>query len=276
MRVVTLNLWGARPPLELRLAAIAAALRELVPDVVLLQEVRAADDLPNTAATLAGLVGEAYAHVFAPGTRGPAGTFGPGSSAGEEGVAILSRHPIAASQSVVLPEARADETRVLLSALIDAPVGRVWAHTTHLHWRLGDGVARERQVLAVDAAVRAIAADDPAPLQVIGGDFNAAPDCDEIRFMTGRHTLDGRRTYWQDAFHVACPEERGWTWAKRNPMTENLAWLERDRRIDYLFVRPERRDSSGHVVEARVVLDAPGVDGTWASDHFGVMADVWL
>jgi endonuclease/exonuclease/phosphatase family metal-dependent hydrolase len=137
-------------------------------------------------------------------------------------------------------------------------------------------VARERQVVAVDAATRAIAERDPKPLQVLGGDFNAAPDCDEIRFLRGRHTLEGRRTYWQDAFHTVAPDAPGWTWARRNPMTEHLAWLERDRRIDYLFVRQERRDTSGHVSAARVVLDEPAEDGTWPSDHFGVMADVWL
>jgi endonuclease/exonuclease/phosphatase family metal-dependent hydrolase len=276
VRLVTLNLWGARPPLDRRLEVIAARLRALAPDVVLLQEVRAAEDLPNTAATLAALVGPGYQHVFAAGTRGPAGTFGPGSTAGEEGVAILARHPIAASQSVPLPEARPDETRVLLSALIDAPAGRVWAHTTHLHWRLGDGVARERQVLALDTAIRAIADADGAPLQVLGGDFNAAPDCDEIRFLCGCHTLDGRRTYWQDAYRVVHPDGRGFTWARRNPMTEHLAFLPRDRRIDYLFVRPERRNTSGRVVAAEVILDEPASDGTWPSDHFGVMADVWV
>lgn len=276
MRFVTLNLWGTRPPVDRRLAVIAEGLRALVPDVVLLQEVRAGEDVPNTAATLAALVGPGYTHAFAAGTRGPAGTFGPGSTAGEEGVAILSRHPIVASQHVILPEARPDETRVLLSALIDAPSGRVWAHTTHLHWRLGDGVARERQVVALDAAIRAIAETDAGPLHVVGGDFNAAPDCDEIRFMRGRVTLEGRRTYWQDAYHVARPKDDGWTWARRNPMTEWLSWLELDRRIDYVFVRQERRNTTGRVIAAEVVLDAAAADGTWASDHFGVMADIWI
>jgi endonuclease/exonuclease/phosphatase family metal-dependent hydrolase len=277
LRFVTLNLWGARPPLARRLEVIAAGLRALVPDVVMLQEVRSDDELPNTAATLAGLLGKEWRHAFACGTRGPAGTFGAGSLPGEEGVAVLSRYAIGETRTTPLPEAREDETRVLLSVLVEAPGARVWAHTTHLHWRLIDGVAREKQVVAVDAAVRAVIAEEGAGesvLHVIGGDFNAAPDCDEIRFLTGRHTLEGKRAYWQDAFHVAHPEERGWTWARCNPMTESLAWLERDRRIDYVFVRPERRNGSGRVVDARVVLDVPGEDGTWPSDHFGVLADV--
>jgi endonuclease/exonuclease/phosphatase family metal-dependent hydrolase len=147
----------------------------------------------------------------------------------------------------------------------------VWCHTTHLHWRLTDGVAREKQVLAIDEAIRSLPGDDP---HMLGGDFNAAPDTDEIRFLCGKHTLAGRRTHWQDAYAVASPSMTGWTWARRNPSTEWLAWLDRDRRIDYLFVSTERADGRARVHEARVVLDRAGEDGVYPSDHFGVLAEV--
>jgi endonuclease/exonuclease/phosphatase family metal-dependent hydrolase len=267
VKVATLNLWGARPPLDRRLEVAAAGLAGA--DLVLLQEVRAAADLPNTAERLAALLGGWHV-AYACGTRGEAGTFGPGSSAGEEGVAVLAREPIVESRRVELPEARPDERRVLLSAR----VGPVWAHTTHLHWRLLDGVARERQVVALDAAIAAIRDEDAEPVHLLGGDLNAAPDCDEIRFLGGRHTLDGRRTYWQDAWRVVHGDAAGWTWARKNPMTAWLGFLELDRRIDYLFTRQERRDGRGRVLDARLILDAPAEDGTWASDHFGVMAEI--
>jgi endonuclease/exonuclease/phosphatase family metal-dependent hydrolase len=267
VRFATLNLWGTRPPLDRRLEVAAAGLAEA--DVVLLQEVRVAADIPNTAERLAALLGGWHV-AYAAGTRGEAGTFGPGSTAGEEGVAIIARDPILESRSVELPEAKPDERRVLLSARI----GPVWAHTTHLHWRLLDGVARERQVLAIDMAIAAIRDQDADPVHVLGGDFNAAPDCDEIRFLRGRHTLDGRRTYWQDAWRVVHGEQPGWTWTRKNPMTEWLKFLELDRRIDYLFTRQERRDGRGAIREARVILDTPSEDGVWASDHFGVVAEI--
>ena len=57
MRFVTLNLWGARAPLDRRLELAAAGLAAIAPDVVLLQEVRVAADIPNTAERLAGLLG---------------------------------------------------------------------------------------------------------------------------------------------------------------------------------------------------------------------------
>ncbi len=275
MRIVTFNLWGARAPLSRRLEVAAQALAALAPDAVLLQEVRCAPDLPNTAEQLAALLG-GWRTAYACAIRGEAGLFGPGSGPGEEGVAVITPHEIAEMRSRALPETRADEARIILSVLVATPATRFWAHTTHLHWRLADGVARERQVAALDAEIRAIGDSAGDVHHVLGGDLNAAPDCDEIRFLRGRHTLEGRRTYWQDAFLVARPDEPGFTWAKRNPMTEHLAFLERDRRIDYLFVRQERRDGRGRVVDARVVLDAPAADGTWPSDHFGVLAEIDL
>jgi endonuclease/exonuclease/phosphatase family metal-dependent hydrolase len=266
VRFATLNLWGTRPPLDRRLEAAARGLADA--DIVLLQEVRVDGDAPDTAGQLAALLG-GWHHAYVCATRGGPGTFGPGSSAGEEGLAVVSRQPIDETRSVVLPESRPEEQRILLSARI----GPVWAHTTHLHWRLLDGVARERQVLALDDAIAAIRDADPEPVHVLGGDLNAAPDCDEIRWLRGRCTLGGRRTYWQDAWLVARGDEPGWTWARRNPSTEWLRFLELDRRIDYLFTRQERRDGRGRVVDARVILDRPDGD-VWASDHFGLMAEI--
>src|SRR5262249_12046670 len=89
---------------------------------------------------------------------------------------------------------------------VDLGAARVWCHTTHLHWRLGDGLAREKQVVAADRAARERGGD--VHVHILGGDFNAAPDCDEIRFLAGRTTLAGVRTYWQGASaraRRACP-----------------------------------------------------------------------
>jgi endonuclease/exonuclease/phosphatase family metal-dependent hydrolase len=273
MRLVTLNLWGDRAPLEARLRAAARGLAALAPDVICLQEVRLGDGLANTAETLAGLLGGAWRASYGTATCGAAGVWGPGTGAGEEGLAILARHPLSAPQVTELPEARDDERRILLSARVDVGGVAVWCHTTHLHWRLHDGLAREAQAARVDEAARAAGGSGDA-VHLLAGDFNAAPDCDEIRFLRGRHTLAGRRAYWQDAWAARRPDERGWTWARRNPNTEWLKWLELDRRIDYVFVSPERRDGRGRIVDARVVLDAPDADGVWASDHLAVLADV--
>ena len=275
IRVVTLNLGGATEPLQARLEAAATGLAALNADVILLQEVRQTDCLPNTARTLAGMLSGTlleYGVEYACATAAPAGSFGPGSAAGEEGLAILSRHPLSDVKSVELPDARPTERRILFSARVSLHGTSVVCHTTHLHWRVSDGVARERQVMTIDEELR----KSPDDLHVLGGDFNAAPDTDEIRFLVGKHTLNGRRGDYRDGFARVNPGVRGETWARRNPSNVVHEWLELDRRIDYLFVSPEKRAGRGRVHDCRLVLDSPDVRGTWPSDHFGVMADVAL
>jgi endonuclease/exonuclease/phosphatase family metal-dependent hydrolase len=277
LRVVTLNAWGNHAPVAARLDATAQALRRLSPDVILLQEVSLGGEVPDTAKALAKRIGVGWRHAYARRTtEQPAAAALDGQRQPiEEGVAILSLHELGRTSVTDLPPLPSDDPRVLLSAAVHVPGqrGPIVCHTTHLHWRLAGGLARERQVVAVDEAARALG--PPETLHVLGGDFNAAPDTDEIRFLVGRHTLSSRRTYWQDAWAAHHLEERGWTWARRNPLSDALAWLERDRRIDYLFVSPQSPDGRGLVKSAQVVLDAPE-NGVWPSDHFGVMADIVL
>jgi endonuclease/exonuclease/phosphatase family metal-dependent hydrolase len=261
LRCLTLNLWGAEPPLERRMAVVAAGLRTLAPDVVALQEVREVPgQLANQAETLANAVG--LHHVFAPATP-----FG----GGEEGLAILSREPILEHSALELPHAQPTERRVLLSARISCGQGSVWVHTSHLNYRLTHGKQREDQVQAIEASMAVRTTDRP---QILMGDFNARPESDEIRWLRGMVTLGGRRTYLQDAWERLHPGERGWTWSRANPYTAKLAFLEPDRRIDYIFVSPMRGDGRGTIHDCRIVFDQPEADGVYASDHFGLCAVV--
>src|SRR5690242_11334967 len=107
----------------------------------------------------------------------------------------MSRVPLAEHHMLELPDARKGDVRILLSG----KVGDIWVHTTHLHYRLDDGVARERQVVAIDEAIR-VHRDNTSPPQILCGDFNATPDSDEIRFLRGLTTLAGKRTHFQDAW----------------------------------------------------------------------------
>ena len=263
LKVLTLNLWGEQPPLERRMALVVQGLAQLAPDVVGLQEVREVPGkLENQAATLARQGG--FGHVYVPTM--PWG-------GGHEGLAILSRHPIAEQAVLELPHSHAEERRLLLSARVDTPAGAVWVHTTHLNYRLHHGRQREDQVVALEAAVASREMDTP---QIILGDFNARPESDEIRWMSGLTTLAGRRVYYQDAWARLHPGEAGWTWAAANPYTAMLQFLEPDRRIDYVFVTPRRRDGRGAIHSCRIVLDQAASDGQYASDHYGLLAEVQI
>jgi endonuclease/exonuclease/phosphatase family metal-dependent hydrolase len=245
------------------MAAVARGLAEWAPDVVALQEVQERPaELPNQAASLAQATG--YRHVFAAATP---------LAAGQEGLALLVREEILEHADLELPHARTDERRILLSARIRHGQGSVWVHTTHLNYRLTHGQQREDQVLALEASIASRASDTP---QILMGDFNARPESDEIRWLCGLVTLGGRRTYFQDAWDRLHPGEAGWTWARANPGTAKLAFLEPDRRLDYIFVTPMRGDGRATIHSCQMVFREPGVGDVFASDHFGLLADIQI
>ena len=180
-----------------------------------------------------------------------------------------------------LPDARPTEGRILLSAKVASTGGPIWIHTTHLNYKLDDGLARERQVLAVDDAIRKLRSDTSPP-QLLCGDMNATPDSDEMRFLRGLTTLGGKRTHFQDAWARLHPEPgpgdgpaKGVTWSSENSNTRPLRSLDIDRRIDYVYVTSRKKDGRGTIHDCRVVLtERDGTDQICASDHYAVLADV--
>ncbi len=260
LRVATLNVWNRFGPWAERLVAIRAQLGELAPDVVGLQEVLRLDRGEGDGLDQAAVLAEGFGYHTA---------YGRARDQRWYGNAVLSRWPIARAMQFDLPRCGTDEKRVLLFAEIDAPFGRLPLFVTHLNWKFEDGHVREAQVREIAARVEALRAPDGFPA-VLVGDFNAEPEADEIRFLRGLTSLGGeRRVFFQDAFAVAGDGSPGATFARRNPFAAPLR--EPDRRIDYVFVHGRDERFRGEPLEARVVFDAP-VGGTFASDHFGVLA----
>ncbi len=280
LRVVTLNFWGTEPPLDRRLALAIAQLRALAPDVVCLQECRPLDGVAGrtTAEAIADALG--FAAHYAVAVSWEDGVHGK-LPAGQEGLAVIAKQ-IGDVRVVPLPEPRPGDARILLSAQVASEGGPIWVHTTHLHYKLDDGVARERQVLAIDAAIRELGRDTTSAPQILCGDMNAVPDSDEMRFLRGLTTLDGRRTHFQDAWLRLHREPgpgdgpaQGITWSSENALTRPLRSLDIDRRIDYVYVTSRKKDGRATIHDCRVVLtEREGTDGICASDHYGVLADV--
>jgi endonuclease/exonuclease/phosphatase family metal-dependent hydrolase len=273
LRVVTLNFWGTEAPLDRRLALAVRQLRALDPDVVCMQEVKPLAGGPTTSHALAESLGMHACYARAVAWDG-----------GEEGLAIVTKQPLVEHRVLALPDPRPADARILLSGRVTTAGGPIWVHTTHLHYRLNDGVARERQVLAIDAAVRACGRDNTDPPQILCGDLNATPDSDEIRFLRGLTTLDGRRTHFQDAWLRLHREPvagegpaEGITWSSENRFTRALRSLDLDRRIDYVLVTTRKKDGRGTVHACNVVLterDDSDDGEIAASDHYGVFAEI--
>ena len=79
---------------------------------------------------------------------------------------------------------------------------------------------------------------------------------------------------YRDAWESAHPGEPGHTFTPRNPLMGD-----RDRpfrRIDYLSVRCGEHGGPTLAISACALTFDEPVDGVWASDHFGVVADLAL
>lgn len=260
-RVVTFNIWNRQGPWERRLPLIRDGLAALDADVIGLQEVLAFGDLPNQADEIAAGTGWNVYHA-------PAWQVGGGLSFGN---AILSPHRLFDGQCLPLPSPPGLDTRSVVFARVDAPHGPIPVFVTHLTYQLHMCRARCEQVVALAAHVARLAPiGEPPP--VVLGDFNAGPDSDEIRFLRGLTTLEGRSVYFADCWAVtSAGASPGYTYDRSNAYA--LRSHEPSNRIDYVFVRGPDAHLRGEPIAARLALDQP-VGGVWPSDHFAVVADI--
>jgi hypothetical protein len=98
-----------------------------------------------------------------------------------------------------------------------------------------------------------------------------------VRLWRGLQSLSGTSVCYRDAWEEARPDEPGYTFTSRNPLVYgNKPALQRGRRIDYVFVRctDTLYGPSLEISECALGFDEP-VGGVWASDHFGVVADLF-
>jgi len=258
-RVATLNIWHRSGAWPERAKLIRDGLAALDADVIGLQEVLAFDGLPNQAEELAQGTGWNVFHA-------PAWQLGGGLSLGN---AILSPHPLHDMQILALPTPPGIDTRTIAFARVDCPHGPMPVFVTHLTHQMHLGHVRCAQVRALaDHVARLAPIEGPPP--VLLGDFNAEPDSDEMRFLRGLTPLGGKSVYFADCWVTA--DGPGYTYDRRNDHA--LRTHEPSRRLDYVYVRGPDRQLRGEPISARVALDH-AVDGTWPSDHFAVVAEIF-
>src|SRR5262249_35695414 len=108
---------------------------------------------------------------------------------------------------------------------------------------------------------------------ILAGDFNAGPDSDEIRFLPSLTMLEGRMTFYQDAWRVA-GEGPGYTQDWRTNRIAASLNVHR-KRIDYVFVGDPflRKGRAGRAVSAALAFDVPPTGGL-ASRPPGLVVDV--
>ena len=116
---------------------------------------------------------------------------------------------------------------------------------------------------------------------VLVGDLDADPDSASIRFWPGRQSLDSFGVCYRDAWESLHPGDPGHPFPPLNPLVRD--WVVKGmrpfrdwpfRRIDYVFVRFGAHGGLAlDVLACERIFEEP-IDGVWASDHFGLVADL--
>lgn len=237
LRVITLNIYHDKAEWPKRLPLIVAQLRALDADVIALQEVLQTEDLPNQARTIGAALGYSVQFVSNDGE----------DQAHRYGNALLTRLPVLEQDWTPL-EPR-DDSRSMGHARLRFDGAPIDVYFTHLHHTQAGGAIRRRQLEGARAFMGR--RQGPASSLVLG-DFNAPATAPELAAMAG----------YVDTYGAVHPDADA-----RGVTTLNPHFFDFGTRIDHVFAEAGRFE----VRDARIVLDTPGADGTWPSDHFGTL-----
>jgi endonuclease/exonuclease/phosphatase family metal-dependent hydrolase len=269
IRVVVLNVWGRRGAWEERRRVLVDGLRALQPDLVAFIEAIKTDVYDQ----VFDVLGAEY-HV-AHQTERELG--GDADVEAGQGASIASRWPIGEVREIdqqVTPRTK-DFAATTVAAEIQAPepAGPLWLVNHVPNWQRDFEHERELQAVRAARIVEDLVRDRRMHV-VFAGDFTADPDSASVRFLTGRQSLEGMSVCYRDAWESAHPGEPGDTFTPQNPLMEerNRDWP--SRRLDYILVRcGDHRAPDLDILDCRLIFDQP-VEGVWATDHFGVIADL--
>jgi endonuclease/exonuclease/phosphatase family metal-dependent hydrolase len=262
LRVVAQNVWARHGDWPRRREILRDGLRAADPDLAVFVEAVKTDDYD----LVEDMLGPGYEIVYE-SRRDRDGV----------GIAIASRWPIERVHELALPvtdrTAHLDDATLAAEITAPEPIGPLLFFGANPKWELRYERERELQALLVARFAEHHALERPGHV-VLAGDFDAVPDSASIRFLTGRQSLEGMSVCYRDAWASAQPGEPGHTFTPENPLVRDgeVAW-DVPRRIDYVFVRCDNRGPTMDVARCERLFTAP-LDGAWASDHFGVMADL--
>ena len=259
VRVVTWNVWGRYGSWEERQLALEAELALAQADLVCLVESWSTEETTQAARVAAQLGME---HSLFLGDWDQDGW--------TSGVGIACRWPIVSHESRPLPGDDGDGPGNVVFASIDGPRGLLQVFVVMLDFPLHASARRQAQVRQLGAFVAEVTSR--RPVTIVCGDFNAGPDSDEIRMLTGRSAPPVPELVFYDAWEVAGDGTAGITWSNQNPLAAVGCYP--DRRFDYILSAWPRAGAAGHPRRCELLGARPGRDEVQISDHYGVLADL--
>jgi endonuclease/exonuclease/phosphatase family metal-dependent hydrolase len=263
VRVATLNVWGHHGAWNERRSVLVDGLRELRPDIIAFQEAVVTDGYDQ----VSDLLGASY-HLAHEAGREADGT----------GLSIASRWEVKnVWQETLHVTPRADPSEIAV-AQIQTPQflgGTLFFAHHNASWQLGFEHERELQAMAASGFIEDQLDKRESNHVVLAGDFNATPDSASVRFWRGLQSLGDKSVCYRDVWESVHPGDPGHTFTLHNPLVTGCDnWpLEPGRRIDYVMVRCTDHGPTLDIRACERIFDEP-VNGVWASDHFGVLADL--
>jgi endonuclease/exonuclease/phosphatase family metal-dependent hydrolase len=262
VRVATLNLWGRHGAWDERRSVLVDGLHELEPDIIAFQEAVVTDGYDQ----VADLLGASY-HVVHQAGREAEGT----------GLSIASHWQVGEVwEETLRVTSRVDPSEIAVAEILaPGPLGTVLFAHHNASWQLGFEHERELQAVAASRFVEDLLGKREVSHLLLAGDLNAAPDSASVRFWRGLQSLGETSVCYRDAWESVHPVDPGHTFSPDNPLVVSSDnWpLELGRRIDYVMVRCGDHGPTLKVRACERIFEEP-VDGVWASDHFGVVADL--
>lgn len=258
MRVTTWNVWGRHGHWELRQDAIEAALMAAAPDLMCLVESWSTPEgsQPERIARRFG-----YEHHFFEGDWEENGWV--------SGTGLVSRWPITERDRRPLRDESGGGVGEATYAIIDGDRGPIQLFIAMLDYPLHGSAVRQGQVRQLAAFVTEVTS--PRHPTILCGDFNAGPDSDEMRMLTGKAAAAADGLVFYDAWEMSGAGTPGHTWSNGNPLAAVAMYP--DQRFDYVLSAWPRKGAAGHPTGCHLLGVVP--DGhPQLSDHYGVVADV--
>jgi endonuclease/exonuclease/phosphatase family metal-dependent hydrolase len=251
--------WGRHgPDAEERESGIENVLAEADPDVVCLVEAWMFDGATQ-AARIADRLGFDHHHFVG----------GWDVENWHSGSAFVSRWPMTEPAVRPLRGRGSSGFGNAAHVAVDGERGPIQLFLAVLDYPLDASALRQAQVRELARFIQDVGSR--RDLTVVCGDFNAGPDSEEIRMLTGRSATAAPGLVFYDAWELAGNGGPGYTWSNLNPLA--AIGLYPDRRFDYVFSAWPRRGGIGHPVRCQLLGERPP-DQLQLSDHYGVVADL--
>jgi endonuclease/exonuclease/phosphatase family metal-dependent hydrolase len=259
IRVVTWNVWGRYgPDCEARQAVLEQTLEQTAPDLTCLVEAwRQGDSTqPGRVAARLGLAHHRFVGDWE-------------QEDWVSGIGFVSRWPMTEPRRRPLRAEDGSGFGEAVHVAVTGERGPIQLFAVMLDYPLDASGLRQHQVRQLVQFIAETASR--RDLILVCGDFNAGPDSDEIRMLTGRSAPAATGMVFYDAWEVAGDGSPGFTWSNRNPLA--AIGLYPDRRFDYIFSAWPRRGGVGHPTGCSLLgVRAPGEQQV--SDHYGLAADL--